>query len=84
MLPSPVTITPNTTYIVSYHSNGHYAASNSYFTADIVNGPLKALADTSSSRNGIYAYGGSGMFPTNSFQKTNYWVDVVFNPQADT
>jgi hypothetical protein len=82
MLSSPVPITPGTTYVVSYHSNGHYAASNDYFTTDVVNGPLKAMADTASNPNGVYAYGGSGLFPTNSFQKTNYWVDVIFNPQG--
>ena len=83
ILSSPVSLTPNTTYVVSYHSNGHYAASSNYFTEDVVNGPLKALADTASNPNGVYAYGGSGLFPTNSFQKTNYWVDVLFNPQAE-
>ena len=27
--------------------------------------------------NGLYLYG-SGGFPTNSFEGSNYWVDVVF------
>ena len=31
---------------------------------------------------GVYAYGGSSLFPTSSHNSTNYWVDVVFNPQA--
>jgi len=82
-LSSPVGLTPDTTYVVSYHSNGHYAASSNYFTEDVVNGPLKATADTASNPNGVYAYGGSGVFPTNSFQKTNYWIDVLFSPQAE-
>ena len=28
--------------------------------------------------NGVYAYGGSTLFPSNSYRSTNYWVDVVF------
>jgi hypothetical protein len=80
-LATPVSLTPNQTYVVSYHSNGHYASTSNYFTADVVNGPLRGLADTASSGNGVYAYGGSSLFPTNSFQKTNYWVDVLFNSQ---
>jgi hypothetical protein len=79
-----VSLTPNTTYMVSYHSNGHYASTSNFFNADVTNGPLKGLADTASSRNGVYAYGTASLFPTNSYQKTNYWVDVIFNPQSTT
>ncbi|WP_112661843.1 DUF4082 domain-containing protein [Microvirga flavescens] len=79
---SPVAITAGTTYVVSYHSNGRYAATTNFFTSDVTNGSLTALADTASSGNGVYAYGSSGLFPSNTFQKTNYWVDVIFNPQA--
>ncbi|MGF9765068.1 DUF4082 domain-containing protein, partial [Microvirga sp. 0TCS3.31] len=77
---NPIAINPNTTYMVSYHSNGRYASTSNFFTADVVNGPLKGLADTSASRNGVYAYGTSSLFPTSSYQKSNYWVDVLFNP----
>lgn len=31
--------------------------------------------------NGVYRYGASG-YPTQSFQASNYWVDVVFDPNA--
>ncbi len=44
----------------------------------MTNGPLTAPA----SGNGVYAYGGSSLFPTNTYQSTNYWVDVVFNPNG--
>ena len=33
-----------------------------------------------SGNNGVYAYGGAGLFPTNSFNSSSYGVDVVFNP----
>ena len=29
--------------------------------------------------NGVYGYGASGTFPTNSYRALNYWVDVLFN-----
>ncbi|MCB8822260.1 DUF4082 domain-containing protein [Microvirga rosea] len=79
---NPITISANTNYVVSYHSNGRYAADSNFFATDVVNGPLKGLADTTPNRNGVYAYGTASLFPTSSYQKTNYWVDVLFNPQA--
>ena len=40
--------------------------------------PLHALSDTDAGGNGIYAYGSTSSFPTNTWNSTNYWVDVVF------
>ena len=77
-LSSPVAISANTTYVASYHANpGYYAATTSYFTAAVTNGPLTALADGTDGPNGLYMYGAIG-FPTQSYSKSNYWVDVVF------
>ena len=81
---SPVAITAGTTYVASYHSTGAYAATSNYFTSAHTNGSLTALSSTASGGNGVYAYGGTsttGLLPTNSYQASNYWVDVVFNPQ---
>ena len=41
--------------------------------------PLRALANPVTP-NGVYAYGPASGFPSNSFNSTNYWVDVVFAP----
>ena len=52
----------------------------------VTNGPLTALADGTDGANGLYRYGATG-FPTQSFNKSNYWVDVVFSaspPGPDT
>ena len=78
-LPSPVAITANTTYVVSYHTaSGFYAADNGYFaTASTDNGPLHALQDGLDGPNGVYVYGASA-FPNQTFSSSNYWVDVVF------
>ena len=78
-LATPVTLTPKTTYIVAYHSNGFYSANPKYFTAAVTSGPLTAPVSTVSSGNGVYVYGSSTIFPTSSYNSTNYWVDVVFN-----
>jgi hypothetical protein len=75
-----VAIVPGTTYIVSYHSNGFYSANGAYFGSAHVNGHLTAPADAGAGGNGVYSYGASGSFPNNSFNATNYWVDVVFVP----
>ena len=41
--------------------------------------PADGAAPTSGG-NGVYAYGTGSIFPTNSFNASNYWVDVVLNP----
>jgi methionine-rich copper-binding protein CopC len=79
---APVAISANTTYVASYHTNvGFYSATSSGLASAVTNGPLTAPASGSSGGNGVYLYGGGG-FPTNTFQATNYWVDVVFSTSA--
>ena len=77
---NPVTLTPGATYTASYHTNaGRYSTTANGFSSAVTNGPLTAP----SSGNGVYAYGSSSLFPTNTYQNTNYWVDVVFNPNSN-
>ena len=74
----PVPITANSTYVASYHSSaGGYAFDTNYFTSAADNPPLRALANGEDGPNGVYKYGASG-FPTQTFQASNYWVDVLF------
>jgi Domain of unknown function (DUF4082)/Bacterial Ig domain len=78
---TPVSISANTTYVVSYYAPvGHYSADVGYFLSQGQDSPpLHALADGVSGHNGVYVYTtNSGTFPTVSYQGTNYWVDVVF------
>ena len=77
---TPVAISPNTTYVVSYYApSGGYAADGGYFaTVGTDNGPLHALSNAAGGGDGVYLYGAGGGFPTNSYNATNYWVDVVF------
>ena len=75
---SPVAITAGATYTASYHTNvGEYSESSNYFTAPVTSGDLTAPANA-----GVYAYGTGSIFPTNSSNATNYWVDVDYTSVA--
>jgi hypothetical protein len=82
-LASNVTIQANTTYIVSYSTNGRYSATGNFFANEVTNGGnLHALSSALSGGNGVYPYGTAGLFPTNSYNNTNYYVDVAFRQLA--
>jgi hypothetical protein len=74
----PVPIQAGKSYVAAtYSANGGYSASPDTFTVGSVDTPpLHALSNGPAGGNGLYAYG-SG-FPTQSFNGTNYWVDVLF------
>ena len=77
---TPVSITAGTTYVAGYLApNGHYSYTAAGLQSAVDNGPLHTIADGS---NGVYAYGGSSTFPSNSYNSTNYWVDVIFGASA--
>jgi hypothetical protein len=77
-LSTAVAITAGTTYVVSYYApNGHYSATTNYFGTATDSPPLHALGDGVDGPNGVYRYGTGGVFPTDTFQSTNYWVDVI-------
>ncbi|WP_201931756.1 DUF4082 domain-containing protein [Nocardioides donggukensis] len=74
-LPTAVPLTAGQTYVVSYHApNGRYAVTGAYFSSPRTVGPLTAPANN----NGRYRYGSGGVFPTSSWNASNYFVDVVF------
>ncbi len=76
---TPVAISPNTTYVVSYYApKGGYAVDQDFFTASpLRSGSLQALS-AAEGGNGLYKYGTTSGFPSQSFRGTNYWVDVEF------
>lgn len=77
-LSRPIELEAGETYVVSYHApNGHYAVTQDYFGASLTNGPLTAL-------DGVYNYGKAGSFPDQVYRDSNYWVDVVFDPNDNT
>jgi hypothetical protein len=82
---NPVPITANTTYVASYYCPmGHYAGDGGYFATAYNNAPLHALQDGAQGGNGVYLYGVASAFPNQTYQSSNYWVDIVFSPAATT
>lgn len=78
----PVSIAPNTTYIASYYSeSGRYASTEGGFSqSGVTNGALTALQSGVDGLNGTYQYGDA--FPNQSYNASNYWVDVLFAPST--
>ena len=68
---SPVAVTAGTTYVASYYApNGHYSAVTGAFSNAVDNGPLRGLADSTSS-NGVFRYGSTGRSrPTPTTRRT--------------
>ena len=73
---TPISVSSGVTYTASYRAaNGQYSFTSAGLASNVTNGPLTALAG-----GGVYQYNGG--FPAQSFNNTNYWVDVVFVPAA--
>jgi hypothetical protein len=79
---TPVAITANTLYVASYRApNGGYAVNANYFTSSGVdNGALHAPSSVQAGGNGVFANGATSVFPSQSFNDSNYWVDVLYSP----
>jgi hypothetical protein len=79
---TPVAIAANTVYVASYFSpTGQWSADDDYFASTGVNsGVLHAPSGPAVQGNGVITFCSSGCFPSQTFDNTNYWVDVVFRP----
>lgn len=78
-LTSPLVVTAGQTYVVSYFApDGHYALTGGYFSAAVTSGQLSAPA----TNNGRFLYGAVGGFPTDTYNASNYFVDVTFQPSS--
>ncbi len=70
----PIAINACDVYYVGYYApNGRYSYSRPFFTAEFPVPPLYA-------DNGLYSYGTPGYFPFDSYEASNYFVDVIFEP----
>ena len=75
-LTTPLSIQPNTTYVVSVNVNSYFPDTYDELATPIVNGNLSSIAD---GNNGVHGAAGSpGTFPTNSYRNSNYYRDIVF------
>src|SRR3989442_7777372 len=58
---------------------GHYGPNPGFFAASGGSTPpLRALSNTEGGGNGVFAYNAASVFPTQTFQSENDWVDLVF------
>ena len=73
ILPAPIPINSGEEYVVSIHTTSGYISSGGYFTSPITVGNL-----TASTPNNIFLYGAGGSYPTDTWNASNYWVDVEF------
>lgn len=81
-IPGGVRVEPGTPYVASYSAPvGRFSQDAGYFSASAGSSPLRALASTTTAGNGLYATA-TGVFPTRTYNASNYWVDVVFVPDS--
>ena len=76
---SPVNITANTTYVISYTAPYGAHAHDQYYSWGNLNA---ASLHVAGSAPGVYTYGSGVLFPTSTYNNSNYWVDVIFNSVA--
>lgn len=77
-LATPLTIEPNTTYVVSVNVNTYYVFTSQGLANRIFNRDLVTVAD---GNNGAFN-NTPGSFPTTSSSNSNYFRDVVFTPSV--
>ncbi len=91
-----VPIKANTTYIASYYTLGggypyeHFGLDNDIIKNHELGGTLKALGGITYGGDGVYKYAVPNNtspvvflneFPSQAYRNSNYFVDVVFNPE---
>jgi len=70
----PVSLNVGTSYVVSYHTSyGRYFATERFSGSS-----ASANLQIPSSNVGVYAYGTTSNFPTNTWHASQYWVDLTF------
>ena len=75
-LSAPISLLPNTVYVVSVGFNAAYSVTASGLATQVVSGPLRSVAD---GQNGVHS-SAAGLFPTSSYSSSNYFVDLVASP----
>ena len=80
---TPIPISANQTYIAAYYvQSGQYTDVYYGLTNGATQGPLTAPASAAVGGNGVYVY--ANALPTNTWEASNYFVDVAFTPNAPT
>ena len=75
---APVQLAAGETYVASYFTDsGGYSVSEGFFNSAVDKGPISLGQNA-----GVYSYGSDAQFPDQSYQSSNYWVDLVLNTQT--
>ena len=81
-LATPVALDANELYVASYGTAQNYAFSGNFFATDWVgaDGTLTAPAGVDPTGNGVFSADATGAFPDSSYNASNYWADLIFDP----
>jgi hypothetical protein len=75
----PVPVAAGQSYVASYNApRGRYAVAGAFFKSAFTRGDLTVPVN-----GGVYRYGTSG-FPGSTYNASNYYVDLVFQPAVVT
>lgn len=79
---TPIPILACELFVAAVHMpDGHYSYDRPFFNAEFASPPLYAPESSEAIiGNGVYSYGPAGTFPNNTYETTNYYVDVIFEP----
>ena len=78
-LDAPLVLQAGTTYVVSVNANAYFGTTALGLQSPVVAGPLRSVADGA---NGVFG-AAAGIFPTSSYNSSNYYVDVSATPVGD-
>ncbi len=73
-LATPMQLTVGQTYVVSVGVNAFFVMTNLGLQTQLTNGPIST--DVTLGKNGVIG-AAAGVFPTSSYQSSNYFVDAV-------
>ena len=76
---SPPLLQAGSVYIASANANSYYNTTTNGLLSQVVSGPLRSVAG---SPNGVYGTA-AGLFPTGSYNSSNYFTDVDVVPDGD-
>lgn len=85
---TPVYLTAGQVYVAAVHNtDGYYSFEDAGLNTPITSGPLTVPAGNGGgdeTSNGLYVYSTNPTFPDNSWNNSNYMIDVVFSPSQFT
>ena len=77
-LATPIKLAAGTTFVVSVNANELFGTTTAGLASPVVRGPLRTIAG----QNGVYGPA-AGVFPTNSWNSSNYFTDLEVIPDGD-